>query len=148
MEKIKYETRTINITNNPTFIVGQCPGKTTKKALIKQNNKYQVFSGNQTGTLVNEIIKNNKNLYLTNIFNYYTNEAITQEIINQGLQELQEDIYKYQPATIICLGKFAEKHVKTLQTTAQVYVITHPSYVLRFQMNKEEYTKNFRALLK
>ncbi len=140
---IKFKTRWINKINNkePIMIVGICPGKQRKN---KQNQL--VFSGNRTGDFIEKILKNGTNIYLTNIFNYLIDKKITLEIVQNGLEELRDDILTLKPYRIIALGNFAYNYCKEI-TNISIIKLYHPSYILRFNKNKMEYIKKFNKLL-
>lgn len=137
IKMIKFKTRNINITKNPIFIIGQCPGNQRKA----DSNK-QVFHANRTGDFIEKIIKNKKNIYLTNLFNYLIDGDITDEIIKKGLSELIKDIKKYKPRKLIVLGNIAFNAINkstSAYTTLPITSMRHPSFILRFNKDKRWY---------
>lgn len=138
---IKYQKREINVKKNPIMIIGMCPGR------VRKGEDLIVFHGNRTGDFIEEIIKPYDNLVLTNIFNYYVDGKPSEEIIENGKKQLAADIEHYKPMLIICLGHFAFNNLPELKTHTVITKVTHPSWFLRFNKNKEEYKKMFRELL-
>ena len=140
-EAEKFSPVEIEITQNPVFIVGQCPGKQTKK-----RKTLKVWEGNRSGDLMQKIIKDFKNLYLTNAFNYYVKGKVTPEIIDTGESELVDAITTHKPKVIICFGDFAYKKVIDL-TPIKAIKLVHPGYILRFNMDQSNYLKNCRKTI-
>lgn len=147
-DMVKYETREIGVIKNPVFVVGQCPGKIYRKALVKNKDKKIVFYGNRTGDLVEEMIVGVDNLFLTNVLNYYVKGKITADQVKLGLQELKNDVKRLQPRKIVCLGKFAALHVHSFDFNVPVIELRHPSYVIRFNEDRVKYTELFKESLK
>lgn len=140
---IKYKTRKIG--NGTVFLIGWCPGKQRKK-----DNNFEVFHGNRTGDFIEKMIADCKSVYLTNVFNYYVDE-ITDEMYDQGLKELKEDILALKPYKCILLGRVASLRVRKLCSEMNLKVsltdLEHPSYVLRFNKDKDIYTTKLKKVL-
>ncbi len=130
----------------PIFIIGQCPGKQRKK-----DQTGLVFQGNRTGDLIQEVIKDFDNIHLTNIFNVIV-PKITPEVIQSGSEELLNEIKELNPSKVICLGKIAQSTVSKLvsENDLNLWIVNfqHPSYILRFNKNKEEYKARIKEELK
>lgn len=143
MQAIKYKTKNTGITANPIFIVGMCPGKQRKK-----NQTRIVWEGNRSGDLMTRIIRGKKNLFLTNAFNYYVDGDVPENIIDEGKFDLLEDIYRYNPRKVLCFGEVARKTIKELDVVkCPIKLFKHPSYILRFNLDKEKYIKEVRGEL-
>lgn len=120
-----------------------CPGKQRKRV-----KKKPVFHGNKTGDFVEEILKDEENIFLTNVFNKYI-DKITDTIISNGVYALQRDIEQQKPALIICMGRFAEKHIAKLQIeNIPIISIVHPSYIIRFGKDKNIYKQTILKLIR
>lgn len=125
---IKFSPIEIEITKNPIFIVGMYPGR--QKPLTKI-----VWQGNRSGNFLYDLMPNFSNVFITNITNYSIDGyEVTQDMIDDGMKELQADIDKHQPKKIICLGKFTSKHVRELKLDPNIVIVdmNHPAYLLRF----------------
>ncbi|MDO8623082.1 MAG: hypothetical protein Q7R52_02455 [archaeon] len=139
MVKIKFSSKKIG--SGETFLVGMCPNKQRKS-----NSTGFVWEGNRSGDVMSKIIEGFDNLFLTNVFNYYTDSVIDKSIIDDGKAELLEDIRSLNPKKIVCFGDFAFKEVNTLQLkNVKVVKVTHPSYILRFNIGVGEYIKSVRS---
>lgn len=139
---IKFNPVSIGELNRPVFIVGQCPGKQRKK-----DKNCEVFYGNRTGDFIRDILKDKTNIYLTNVFNYYV-DKIDKEIIDKGLKELLNDVLTYNPQKIICLGNFSFDCISKVVKNREVFRLVHPSFILRFNKDKEKYKKQLLELIK
>lgn len=139
---IKHSTIEMNVIKNPVFIVGQCPGRPKKSDISPK-----VWQGNRAGKVMQEIVKDFENLYLTNIMNYYVKGKIQKDQLETGISELVDDIEKFRPKSIVCFGDFAYKQIIDV-TPINAFKVIHPSYVLRFKLNKEEYIKMCRQTIK
>ena len=141
--KIKFKPRKIKISSNPTFIIGENPGKP-----LKSQEQHEVWRGNRCARLINEAIKGKSNIYLTNIYNWYFKDCDDKEkLILDGISELKNDLDKFQPTKIICLGQFAFDVISNLDYIAEISFFSHPSYIFRFNKNKKQYIKNLRKEL-
>lgn len=135
----KFEAKSLGELNKPVFIVGQCPGKQRKDEQTRV-----VWSGNRSGKFISEILQGKTNIYLTNILNYHVDGAISDELVVKGISELQHDIEKLNPRKIICLGNFAGDTIKNklpLKIYIPIVILNHPSYILRFNKDKNAYTR-------
>jgi hypothetical protein len=148
--KDKYLPLLIKVKKNPTIIVGQNPGKT-------REGKYSpyVWDGDtRTSNLLREAVKGHGNLILTNICNY---QKIDLDTRIEGWQDFIEMFNQYQPKKIICLGEYAFRDIEMLATTKRIrasgnsgtaiYKLQHPSYIVRFNKDREEYIKEKRGIL-
>lgn len=139
---LEFKTRRIEIEDSPVFICGMCPGRQRKN---DQNR--EVFHGNRTGDLVEQVIKGKKNIFLTNVFNYRIDGKITKDIIRIGVLELRNELLKQKPYKVIALGNFAYEHVLELIKDTGLHLnivkLQHPSYILRFNKPKDLYIKQF-----
>ena|SRR6478609_7162756 len=143
---IRQKERFIEVTEFPTLIVGQCPGRQRREDTVDY-----VFHGNRTGDFIEMVIEGKKNIILTNVVNYYEvgkNFLVNEKILQKGINELSSLIEKEKPYKIICLGNYAINAVKNLEPkNAIIYAIEHPSYVLRFQKDVNKYTDFFKLIL-
>jgi uracil-DNA glycosylase family 4 len=140
---MKLRPKKIRITNPSkiVFIVGQNPGN--------KQGEDEVFYPSRTGNLIDEVISNKDNVYLTNICNY---QDLTPSNILKGLADLLNDIENLKPYKIILLGRvakvnFERKVMKYIDESIYVVYAHHPSFVLRFNKGKELYITNLRKEL-
>ena len=141
---MKYQTRLLNPSKKKkVMIIGMCPGRQRKRV-----KRQIVFHGNKTGDFIEDILKGQENIFLTNVFNEYV-EKIDDIIIKNGLFKLERDIENHKPKLIICMGRFAEKHVAKLGIeNIPIISIVHPSYIIRFGKDKNIYKANVLKLIK
>jgi hypothetical protein len=143
----KTRPREINISLEPTFIIGQCPGRYIKQ----QTTFYDWDDMGRSGSFLNKIIKDIDNLYLTNIYHYPISKP-SQKIILEGVMELAYDFIKYEPSKIVCLGNFAydvmKKYFISDSIVDIVFKVEHPSYILRFNKDKDKYKRNLRQIIR
>ena len=143
--KIPYSYRKIEVSEKPIFIIGLSPGRQR----LKERN-YEVFHGNQSGDLIEEIIKDKVNILLTNIFNYYVDE-ITSDLINEGLLNVLKLIKIHKPYKVICLGNFSFQHVSKLikdeDLDIELTKLQHPSFIIRFKKDRKQYINMFKEQL-
>lgn len=146
----KYLPLEIEVDKYPIMFVGMNPGKTRK-------GKYSshVWDGDTlTSNLLREAVEPYTNIVLTNVCNY---QEVSEEKLNEGMNDLLQLVLRLKPRKIICLGDFAYKHVEELrmnggemyQRYAERHVIKlpHPSYVVRFNKNRQEYINKIRKEL-
>lgn len=140
MKPIKFKAKEWKITKpRPVFLVGQIPG------VQREGHKNRiVFEGNRTGDFITyQILPNVSYVYLTNISNYYTYGTFIKKYIDKGLNELKADLKFYNPSKVITLGNFAYNHFKIKRWTNlfNVVLLPHPSHILRFNKDINEYKK-------
>lgn len=137
--KTKVEPRCIHVKGFPTIIVGQNPGH------FKDGSTTGIaWEKNRSAKLLEEIIEYRQNLILTNICNY---PDMTDEHLDEGGEELMLLIEKARPTKVIALGVLAQAFLDAQQLNCRLYKLPHPSYILRFNKNKEEYINEFRRVL-
>lgn len=137
--QVRFAEKSIGaIVHHPVLIIGQNPGRQRKG---EETNI--VWEGNRSSDFLMYCLLDYSNIYLTNVCNY---QEITRETLNEGIYDLKILIEYLQPTHIICLGKFAEKYFNliaakglSLEKPASVHYFAHPSYVLRFNKDVEEY---------
>ncbi len=141
---MKFQTRLLKPSKKKkVMIVGMCPGRQRKRV-----KKVIVFHGNKTGDFVEEILKDQENIFLTNIFNEYV-DKIDDLIIQNGLFKLERDIENHKPEVIICLGRFAQKYVDKMNiVNIRIHFILHPSYIIRFGKDKNIYKESILKIIK
>jgi uracil-DNA glycosylase len=121
-----------------------CPGKQRRR-----DRNHEVFHGNRTGDLVEEVVGDYGNVFLTNVFNYWTHGKIKKEIILLGMKELKEDIKFFEPQKIICLGNFAFDKVCSIEGLKMTIIkLPHPSYILRFNKDIENYKERLKEAIR
>lgn len=131
----KFKNKSIGVIKNPVLIVGQNPGKQRKN-----EQTFTVWEGNKSSDLLNYVIENQTNVYLTNVCNY---QEMTPQRIEDGINDLRALIDELQPVKVICLGAFAHLAVCTLKLNYDVKRLLHPSYIVRFQKDREAYKNDF-----
>jgi len=144
-EQMEVEKKKCKFTSwmlNPTkgypvrFIVGERPGERPAHMI-----KSKCWTVTRSGELMSKGLAGLNNVWMTNII---LNETRTQD----GIKRLQKEADKHKPTMIICLGKFAAKHVKKIKTGAEIIEMHHPSYMRRFKPDKiTEYLYKIRGLL-
>lgn len=138
----KFKSMRVGVGKNPVFVVGQCPGRQRKK-----NETFNVWEGNRSGDLMQEIIKGLDNIFLTNIVNVWSDGEIAPGQIQDGLNELTRDVKDMEPVGIMCIGAFAKRHVETSIKHKNIAFAKHPSYIIRFGKNREKYMSEVRAMI-
>lgn len=123
----------------PVLIVGQNPGK--QRANQKTN---VVWEGNKSSDLLMSIISDLENIYLTNVCNY---QEMTDFQLEEGIIDLKKLIEALKPRVIICLGLFAKGHVQEMEPISPVVEFVHPSYVVRFNKDRNEYRESIRKVI-
>ena len=141
----RFEARAIGDPNESIFIVGQSPSHGARP-----DAKYAWDSGTPSSDLVWEAIEGFENLYLTNVVPY---QQLDDETLKIGLEELWADIVLFWPKAIFCLGNFAYRKVNEVMKDIvnediNIVKLKHPSFVVRFGLNKEAYKKQFRDLIR
>lgn len=130
---LKLKTRSVGTLKNPVFLVGINPGHNRDGT-----HTGTVWEKNRSAVLLNEAIEGLTNLYLTNVCNYTT---LTDEHLREGLSDLKNDISVYKPSQIICFGKEAFDHVLKLEPDSRIIRIYHPSYIIRFNKDREAWKR-------
>jgi uracil-DNA glycosylase len=136
---LKLKTRSIGQLDRPVFLVGINPGHNRDGT-----HTGTVWEKNRSARLLNEAIEGLTNLYFTNVSNYTT---LTDEHLREGLSDLKKDISLYKPSKIVCLGKDAFGYVSKLDAQSQIIRIAHPSYIARFNKDKEMWIKMLRFIV-
>lgn len=136
-----FTNRLIRVANNsrPVMIVGECPGKQRKK-----DQTFEVFHGNRTGDFVEKMIEGFTNLILTNVCNFQKPHTYRETAYQ--IRQLKILILEHNPHKIICLGAIAQMVVRDLGFSITGF--SHPSHVLRFNLQPEEYLKKIRNEIK
>ncbi len=138
----KFEKKRIRVSSKPIMIIGVKPGKQRMG-----ERTYKVWEGNRSGDFINNIVKDLKNILLTNVCNY---KDPTPPKRTLGIYELISDIKINKPRKIICLGKHPFNIVKQykLDEKFKTVKLLHPSYVLRFNKDVKNYRKKLIYHLK
>jgi uracil-DNA glycosylase len=141
VDHVKFRTKAINVKSGLTLIVGQNPGRQRNGC-----NTGVVWEGNRSGDYITQLLAEIQadNVYLTNVCNY---QVMTAERIREGLNDIRDVILEFEPERIICLGDFSYKLIKSMDVNVETVKLYHPSYVLRFNRDREEYKKAFTDLL-
>ena len=123
-----------------TVVVGQNPGRQRNG---EQNNV--AWCGNRSGDLMMEVAARIPNLYLTNVCNY---QEMNNDRIQEGLRDIRNFLLMNRVDKIVCLGLFAYENIKSIDTgNIPVKVFHHPSFVLRFNKNPEQYKRRLKMEL-
>lgn len=138
---MKFATISIDVKENPVFIVGINPGRQRKS-----QQTYRVWEGNRSGDLVMEAIDGYDNLFLTNVCNYQDAE-LNEEKYEEGLEDLLKNIIELKPKRIICLGAMPHLAVRILSPPCEVVKLMHPSFIVRFNKDRKAYIKKLRGYL-
>lgn len=141
MEKIKFRDKSLDwyTLKPPVFIVGQCPGRQRK-----HEQTHVVWEGNRSSDLLEEAVEGLGDLYFTNICNY---QDPTLEEVHEGMLDLERKIVKLNPRKIICLGEYAYSRVIQLPGMEDVVKLPHPSFIMRFHKNKQEWIQQLRKAI-
>lgn len=149
MNDIRYEDVFIDVTKNPTIIIGQNPGNQRKGTF---NGK--CWHGNRSADLLRSVIDGSENIVLTNACQY---REMTDKQAEDGQYDLSVLINELQPFKIICLGNYSFNVVKHLMqngfikckngTSMSVYRLDHPSYIIRFNKDKPEWEEKLKGVL-
>lgn len=137
--EVKFQTKKINVTGGPILVVGQNPGKQRSN-----EQTFTVWEGNRSADLLLEALDGTQNLFFTNVCNY---QVMDEGKILEGLEELREIIEDYEPSKVLCFGDFAYKKVKSLKQNVVVVKMLHPSFIVRFQKDRQEYIQAVRKEL-
>jgi uracil-DNA glycosylase family 4 len=138
---VRFKERTKGkIGDNPVLIVGQNPGRQRRG---EQTNI--VWEGNRSSDLLQWVIAGQDNIYLTNVCNY---QEMTPERIEEGVYDLSVLISTLKPRVIICLGAFAHLAVAQLEMKYPIRKFLHPSYIARFNKDRDEYKRKILEAIK
>lgn len=139
--QVRFAEKSIGELDHPILIVGQNPGKQRKN-----EETSIVWEGNKSADLLKWVLAGRDNIYLTNICNY---REMTPEHIQEGLYDLGILIEQLQPRQIVCLGGISYNYVSKLfeWTDIDIVKLPHPSFIVRFQKDREQYKRLFTSLL-
>lgn len=135
----RFAEKSIGKLNHPVLIVGQNPGRQR----IGQQTGI-VWEGNRSADLLKWVIGTKTNIYLTNVCNY---REMTPKNVEEGLYDLKVLIDDLQPKKIICLGGYAYLKVKKLGFDIPIQKLPHPSFITRFNKDREFYKKCFQQAI-
>lgn len=136
---IKFSDKQLGTMYNPVFIVGQNPGRQRKG-----QESHIVWEGNRSSDFLTWCIEGLDNIYLTNVCNY---QQMTDDLIKQGAVELRAKIDYLAPKRIITLGEFASFHVAEIDPDVPISHFFHPSFIVRFNKDREEYKEQIRKAI-
>lgn len=120
------------------MIIGTAPGMTG--AVINRKPLSGSHSGKLLWSMIRQTPLNQKTIYITNLIKYplRNNREPTEGEINENKPVLNQEILKYNPKIVICLGKHAMMlfGLRTYQTKTDEFgikfvSINHPGYYLR-----------------
>lgn len=138
----KVRPRLVNVSKHPIMIVGQNPGH------FRDGSTTGVaWDGNRSARLLDNVIEGIDNLVLTNVCNH---PIMSEENMVEGVNELRDDIIKYKPRKLICLGDISNKWVRMLfgdSKVLKIYNFQHPSYIARFNKDVEVYKAKIREAI-
>lgn len=127
------------------MIVGDCPGKQ-----VEGKRSYICWEGNRSGDFIHEIAIGYDGVMFTNTCQF--EKPHSEQMREQGLDELAFKISTINPPCIICLGKVAKheviKAVDSCNVHPNLYFMDHPSFVLRFNKGVGKYATKLRRILK
>jgi uracil-DNA glycosylase len=133
-KEVKFNDIKFKVDKNPILIIGQNPGR---QRLNEQT--FNVWEGNRSSDFLKKCLRSEINYILTNVCNY---QLITDERIQEGINDIVSLVDLYKPCKIICLGNFSYQHVKkVLNNDIEITKFNHPSYIVRFNKNKETYER-------
>lgn len=141
--QVKFEIKRVGIKEHPVLIIGQNPGRQRQG---EQTNI--VWEGNRSSDLLRWVLSGHTNYILTNVCNY---REITPDRVLEGLEDINALIRKYRPYKIICLGGYSHVAISNLDDVdyyeIQVIKLPHPSWIARFNKDREKYKKLFTSHL-
>ena len=136
----KYLPFEIKVSNKPIIVVGMNPGRTR----ISKHSPYVWDGDTPTSNLLRKIVKPYTNIVLTNVCNY---QDMSTKNVDEGMNDLAKMFKDIKPRKVICLGAYAHLAVRVLDPKCEIRKFLHPSYVVRFKKDKEEYTSKIRKEL-
>lgn len=142
-QQVKYKTVTKG--RGKTMIIGFGPGKQRKT-----EQTLNVWEGNKSGDIMQEILKGRKDYFLTNAQNWYVHaDVVPEKCWEDGFKELQADTDRIQPVRILAFGNVAAKaaHRLTVPKECKIYEFVHPSYIVRFNKDRKKYIKEVQEAL-
>lgn len=148
MPNDKLDIQLIGVGEHPTLIVGQNPGHNRDGT-----HTGKVWEKNRSARLLHESLDGRENIILTNICNY---TEINQDRLIEGYNDISNLVYRYKPTRIICLGTYAYDHITAMCTarlikphgfSIAIYKLNHPSYIARFNKDKDEWINKVREIL-
>lgn len=138
--EVRFKDKLIGDGNGPvTILVGQNPGRQRKS-----QQTYVVWEGNRSSDLLLEAISGAQNLYLTNVCNY---QQMTDGKILEGLEHIRELVEDLEPRRVICFGQFAYSNVMSLGMNVEVVKLPHPSWIVRFNKDRNLWSETLRSYL-
>lgn len=134
---VEFKDKFTSPRRNQVMIVGQNPGRQRMK-----EKTGIVWEGNQSADLIIEAIRGlEDDVYLTNVVNY---QEMDSKRIREGIFHLKRKINRLKPRKIIALGAFSHVAVMSIGSEVPVRKMLHPSFVVRFKKDKQEYIKELR----
>lgn len=135
----RFKEKSFFLGKHPVLIVGQNPGRQRKGEQTEV-----VWEGNRSSDLLLDVLKDQQNIYFTNVCNY---QEMTPERISEGQYDLKVLIEQLEPRLIICLGAFAHLGVVALNTDVPVRKFLHPSFIARFNKDRNEYKRKILEVI-
>lgn len=143
----KYRIKIIGKIDHPTLIIGQSPGNQRKNTFDGV-----CWHGNKSADLLNEAIDGYSNIILTNICQY---REINETNLLEGMNDIIRLIITFKPKTVLCLGNYAWENAEKIRTNGgEIYQryakfdkLDHPSYIVRFNKDRQQWINNLRSFL-
>lgn len=150
MNKHIFHKDDIKIGPRMIVFIGERPGQVRKTC-----HDYFAFKGNKSGDLLHKITSKIKNrgYILMNVIPYHikgvTNDEARMHDTLIEYKKFSSELYlymKYFPVTdIVCLGEFSYKMYnkycvnKLKKISHNIWSFAHPSFIMRFNMDKDIY---------
>lgn len=136
----KYLPLSIEVEERPVIFVGQNPGKTRKG----KYSEYVWDGDTRTSNLLREAVEGYTNIVLTNVCNY---QLMSTENVDEGMEDLKKMLDDLEPRKVIALGSYAYLALQVLKLDFPVKRLNHPSFIVRFNRDREEYITKIRKEL-
>lgn len=128
----KFKTKSVAVSDNPVFIVGEKPGR---QRLGEET--MTVWESNRSGDFMDSVLDESVNVFVTNICNY---QEWNIDHRLEGIADLIADYKKLKPRKIIALGCISYDICNHLFLGGcKIVMLTHPSFVLRFNRDIDGY---------
>lgn len=137
--EVKAVPRNVGMKKDPIFIIGQNIGHEGDGS-----HTGTVWEKNKSALLVNEIIGDRENLFLTNICNY---TVVTPDRLREGIEDIKTAMLIYGCKKVICLGSIAYQNLIMFDTKARIVHFAHPSFIIRFNKDRDKYIRTMRGEL-
>jgi uracil-DNA glycosylase len=142
----RYKPLEIGPLHRPVMIVGQAVGRQTKG----RESDY-MWQGSKTADFMMRILDGRQNIVLTNALDRYnpSSKTISKKELHHARSRLVKEIIRYHPSMIAVLGNDAYWSIYYLSEMLEiaVYRFYHPSFIMRFNLNRKIYMKTLRLVI-